>query len=246
MRELSFRRRTESSPRSVRGMGVVLALVAAAILTRPWWLPQPAPGVLVEVRGDVPHPGLYALPAPTLGAALAAAGASLGERADQRLTEGVVVAVVGADIRLERPEDPLLIGLPVDVNLDGEVALGALPGVGPSLAAAIVAERQANGAFASLDDLTRVRGLSPDTAALLRPYLTAELPSSAPVDLNHASAAQLRRLPGVGPALAERIVADRTANGPFTTVHALTRVRGIGPQTVARLDGLVRCDGATP
>ena len=57
----------------------------------------------------------------------------------------------------------------------------------------------------------------------------------APVDVNTADVSQLQQLPGIGPALAERIVADRTANGPFTSLDELTRVDGIGEKTVEAL-----------
>ena len=55
------------------------------------------------------------------------------------------------------------------------------------------------------------------------------------VDLNAADVSELERLPGIGPALARRIAAHRTDHGPFASVEALAQVRGIGPQTVARL-----------
>ncbi|HET6497955.1 MAG TPA: helix-hairpin-helix domain-containing protein [Coriobacteriia bacterium] len=48
------------------------------------------------------------------------------------------------------------------------------------------------------------------------------------IDINRASVAELEALPGVGPATAERIVADREANGPFISPEDLMRVPGIG------------------
>jgi competence protein ComEA len=56
-----------------------------------------------------------------------------------------------------------------------------------------------------------------------------------PIDPNRADEAELRALPGIGPALAKRIVEFRRAEGPFGAVEDLRRVRGIGPRTVARL-----------
>jgi len=55
------------------------------------------------------------------------------------------------------------------------------------------------------------------------------------VDLDRASAAELTVLPGIGPRLAERIVADRADHGAFATVDDLARVRGIGPALVRRI-----------
>ena len=53
----------------------------------------------------------------------------------------------------------------------------------------------------------------------------------ARVSLNRASLAELEALPGVGPALARRIVAHR----PYLRVEDLLRVPGIGPKTLERL-----------
>ncbi len=63
------------------------------------------------------------------------------------------------------------------------------------------------------------------------------------VELNRATAAELESLPGIGPALARRIVAWRAQNGPFRSVDALSQVPGIGAATVERLRPRVR---ATP
>jgi competence protein ComEA len=62
---------------------------------------------------------------------------------------------------------------------------------------------------------------------------------SGPVNLNRATAAELDVLPGIGPATAAAIVADRTAHGPFNTVDDLARVRGIGDAKLAQLRDLV-------
>lgn len=55
------------------------------------------------------------------------------------------------------------------------------------------------------------------------------------VDLNSASASELSALPNIGPVLAERIIADRTAHGAFTDIDDLARVPGIGPRTIEAL-----------
>ena len=53
----------------------------------------------------------------------------------------------------------------------------------------------------------------------------------AKISINKATAAELTALPGVGPKMAERIVAYRTQNGPFKRVEDLMRVKGIGEKT---------------
>lgn len=60
-------------------------------------------------------------------------------------------------------------------------------------------------------------------------------PAFGALDPDRASAADWERLPGIGPALAARIVADRAARGPFGGPEGLSRVKGIGPKTVERL-----------
>lgn len=59
------------------------------------------------------------------------------------------------------------------------------------------------------------------------------------LNVNRATVVELERLPGIGPSLARRIVADREASGPFATLEALDRIPGIGPGLVARLGKLV-------
>jgi len=59
-----------------------------------------------------------------------------------------------------------------------------------------------------------------------------------PVDVNHASAEELASLPGVGPAVAGRIVEGR----PYETVDDLQRVSGIGPVKLERLRTRARVD----
>ncbi len=77
-----------------------------------------------------------------------------------------------------------------------------------------------------------------------------EVAASAPgttadgrVDLNTADAATLDTLPRIGPAMAERIIAWREANGPITSVDDLLAVSGIGSKTVEVLRPLVAQGG---
>jgi competence protein ComEA len=76
------------------------------------------------------------------------------------------------------------------------------------------------------------RGVAPQGAELL--------------DLNTATAADLDRLPGIGPVLAGRIVAQRAAHGPFRDPADLLAVRGVGPRLWERLRPLVRVGRTVP
>ncbi len=62
----------------------------------------------------------------------------------------------------------------------------------------------------------------------------------AKVDLNTATSQQLQELPGVGPVLADRIVAYRQQHGGFDSVGQLQEVAGIGASRLADLEPLVQ------
>lgn len=59
----------------------------------------------------------------------------------------------------------------LDLNTATAAQLQALPRIGPALAARIVADRDANGPFASLDDLNRVNGIGERTIQLIAPHV---------------------------------------------------------------------------
>lgn len=60
------------------------------------------------------------------------------------------------------------------------------------------------------------------------------------VNINTANATQLTQLPGVGPAIAQKIIDYRTANGSFTSVDDLTKVPGIGAAKLAQIKSHAR------
>ena len=68
------------------------------------------------------------------------------------------------------------------------------------------------------------------SVALARPLAAGER-----IDIDRAGVRELQRLPGVGPALAQRIVADRESRGAFGGIAGLDRVAGMGPATLERL-----------
>lgn len=60
------------------------------------------------------------------------------------------------------------------------------------------------------------------------------------LDINTADAPELSQLPGIGPTMAQRIIAYRQQHGPFPSVAAVERVSGIGPVTLQQIRPYIR------
>ena len=118
----------------------------------------------VHVVGEVESPGMYQLPigARLVDAVFAAGG--LTEDADnasvnlaRELTDGEQIIVFSVSQEGEAA-GTTASGL-VSLNRAGDKELEALPGIGPALAGRIVAWREANGGFKSVEDLLKVSGI---------------------------------------------------------------------------------------
>ena len=75
----------------------------------------------------------------------------------------------GGLVEVERAE-PIPIRFTVDVNTADWPELTSLPRIGETLARRIVASRESDGPFSSVDDLQRVKGIGPRTVEHLQPY----------------------------------------------------------------------------
>ncbi|MDQ6699124.1 MAG: helix-hairpin-helix domain-containing protein [Acidobacteriota bacterium] len=148
----------------------------------------------------------------------------------------------------------------VDLNTASEKELNDLNGVGPATSKKIIAGRP----YSSVADLSRA-GVSASTIAKITPMVTvgggtgkamnpppsmsagsgmgsktaSAPPMGAKIDLNSASAGDLDKLPGVGPATAKKIIAGR----PFTSVADLSRA-GVSASTIAKITPMVTVGGA--
>lgn len=80
---------------------------------------------------------------------------------------------------------------------------------------------------------------SHDGLASSPPPAQAAEPAGPALDLNRASKAELRLVPGIGDALAQRIIDYRRQAGQFRTVDELRHVKGIGEKTLKRIKPFV-------
>ncbi len=146
----------------------------------------------------------------------------------------------------------------LDINRATSAELQSLPGVGPELAAAIVAKRSEQ-PFANVTELRGVPGLGPKTYDVLKSHVSVSVADDVKkdeieelkrksfgqpvsptdkVNINTATVAELEKLPRIGPVLAEAIVQTRKQK-EFTSVDDLRRVRGIGAKTLDALRPLI-------
>jgi competence protein ComEA len=133
--------------------------------------------VVVEIEGEVAHPGVYSFAAPpTLLTVWRQAGGpeSLPSPDATLPSETLVEVAAGGAYRLGHMsgERLLTLGLALDVNSATAHDLEALPGVGPVLAQRIIEYRQARGPFQKIDDLLSVHGIGKKKLAHLAPLIT--------------------------------------------------------------------------
>ncbi|ACL25421.1 ComEA family DNA-binding protein [Chloroflexus aggregans] len=113
----------------------------------------------------------------------------------------------------------------------------------PAASAAAVREPEAAVPSAPAASAAAAAPATPDTrseeeeiAALIEASAAVEF---VPVDINRADRATLITLPGIGPVLADRIIAYREAHGPFKSVDDLIAVSGIGERNINAFRKLV-------
>ncbi|HEM5070384.1 TPA: helix-hairpin-helix domain-containing protein [Streptococcus suis] len=146
--------------------------------------------LVVDVKGAVVKPGLYTLEADArVNDAVEAAG-GLTSQADpksinlaQKLSDEAVVYVASKDENIsvvtsttassamsQEEKNTSLVNL----NTATEADLQTISGIGAKRAADIIAYREANGGFKSVDDLNNVSGIGDKTLESIRPYVTVD------------------------------------------------------------------------
>jgi competence protein ComEA len=134
--------------------------------------------IYVHILGQVAHPGLYALRDGDRGVDIVAAAGGFTVTADPAginlarfLTDGeqIVVPAVGEVVAVSGGGAS---GGPVNLNTADAAALDTLPRIGPALAERILAWREKNGPFASVEDLLDVPGIGDAILEGLRDLVT--------------------------------------------------------------------------
>lgn len=166
--------------------------------------------VVVQVVGAVRHPGVVRMPAGSRVGDAVDRAGGGTQDADLSRVNLAARATDGTQIRIPSVTDPEPVGLD-----SGAAAVGQATGV-PAGAAGFVSSPAAEPAAALPTD------------------------PGGGVSINSGGQADLESLPGIGPALAGRILAYRQANGPFRTIDELDRVKGIGPKTLEKLRPYLR------
>lgn len=128
--------------------------------------------IVVDVKGDVQAPGLVTLTAGSRVADAIAAAGGIMPNADisainlaERLSDGQMI-FIGNTQSMALNSDSR-----INLNLATETELDSLPGVGPVMAGRIIAWRESNQKFHSVDELQEVPGIGPKVFANLKPLV---------------------------------------------------------------------------
>ena len=146
--------------------------------------------ILIEIKGQVKAPGVFEMPPGSrLHDAVELAGGFLPEADDLSLNMAmklmdemsVFVPKIGevesAPPVVTQPAGAATAGAqgtPVNINTADEAALTTLPGIGPSKASAIIAHREENGPFASIEALKDVTGIGDKTFEKLKDSISVD------------------------------------------------------------------------
>lgn len=97
-----------------------------------------------------------------------------------------------------------------------------------------------DGAQIYVPSYKEIKSSNAPTSSISSSNTNGPAPSNGPeqVNINTANATELETLPGIGPATAAKIIADREKNGRYTSLEDLGRISGIGDKKIEALSGL--------
>jgi len=175
---------------------------------------------------------------------------SIGNGTASRETEKMVADIL-AVLPGEKPVKVIVSEAGASVYSASELAAKEFPGLDVSLRGAVSIARRLQDPLAELVKIeAKAIGVGQyqhdvDQHRLGRSLeaVVEDAVNAVGVDLNTASAPLLARVSGVGPGLAEAIVAHRDANGPFATRRELLKVARLGPKAFEQAAGFLRITG---
>jgi len=147
--------------------------------------------IMVDVKGAVQYPGVYELTTEDrVIDAIERAGGYLAEAQStalnhaQKLQDEMVIYIPKEGEEIDQsPQNGLVVSSPaassdlgdkVDLNSADEAALTAIPGIGPSKAQAILAYREENGSFQTIEDLKNISGIGDKTFEKLKEFIVVK------------------------------------------------------------------------
>ncbi len=145
-----------------------------------------------------------------------------------------------------------------DPNTASEAELLAL-GLSPNIVRNILNFRGKGAVFRQKSDLAKIYGLKEDDYIRLESFISLpdsierrsnpgpniESAATDPIEINTATAEDFRKLKGIGPSFAERIVKYRNALGGFVKVEQLAEVYGLPDSVFLKIQSSLRCNSAT-
>ena len=175
---------------------------------------------------------------------------SIGNGTASRETEKMVADIL-AVLPGEKPVKVIVSEAGASIYSASELAAKEFPGLDVSLRGAVSIARRLQDPLAELVKIeAKAIGVGQyqhdvDQHRLGRSLeaVVEDAVNAVGVDLNTASAPLLARVSGVGPGLAEAIVAHRDANGPFATRRELLKVARLGPKAFEQAAGFLRITG---
>jgi competence ComEA-like helix-hairpin-helix protein len=155
------------------------------------------PEIVVDVHGDVVHPGVYHLPVSARVADAVRAAGGFEHASDATVINSAALLDDGSEIEIPAPAvvsgdhagggpndrlesnfaavpgnaQGIAGSAPIDLNTATLATLETLPGIGESRADAIVAYRRLHGPFPSVSDLSKVHGIGKSIVSHIQPYL---------------------------------------------------------------------------
>jgi competence protein ComEA len=148
---------------------------------------RPAPTerpVVVHITGAVPRPGVYALPEGSrVQDAIAAAGGFLAEAEKTGINLAALLLdgeqlnipfIEGASPVLPTPGPTVIAATTelININTASQAELETLPGIGPTTAQSIIAYREQNGDFVSIEEIINVSGIGPGLYERIKDLIT--------------------------------------------------------------------------